>query len=208
MAEAAVGANQTGHEDDARAALRREEDARWSGWMAAAQEGDADAYRRLLDELLPALRRLVRARIRDPETAEDVVQNTLLSIHRARHTYRPERSFGPWMRTIARNAMTDAFRERGRRGEREVAVELIEQFADEPVDPLRSDALDPELRQALDALPDSQREAVELVQLKGLSVAEAALEAGVTPGALKVRAHRGYVALRKMLAPKAKESKA
>ena len=199
MAEAVEGADRTGEQDDARMAARREEDARWSGWMAAAQDGDGEAYRRLLEELLPVLRRIVRGRVYDRETAEDVVQNVLLSIHRARHTYRPERSFGPWMRAIARNAMIDAFRESGRRGEREVGVELIEQFPAEPIDPLKTDALDPTLRAALDRLPKNQLEAVELVQLRGMSVAEAALEAGVTPGALKVRAHRGYVALRRML---------
>ena len=59
--------------------------------------------------------------------------------------------------------------------------------------------LAPELRRALEELPATQREAVELIQLRGLSVAEAALEAGISPGALKVRAHRGYVALRKRL---------
>jgi RNA polymerase sigma-70 factor (ECF subfamily) len=199
MAEAVEGVDAARDEEDALAAARRREDARWSGWMAAAQDGDGEAYRHLLEEVLPVLRQIVRARVYDRETAEDVVQNILLSIHRARHTYRPERSFGPWMRAIARNAMTDAFRASGRRGEREVAVELIERFPAEPVDPLASDGLDPALRAALDQLPPRQRQAVELVQLEGLSIAEAALAAGVTPGALKVRAHRGYKALRSML---------
>jgi len=167
--------------------------------MAGAQDGDGDAYRLLLEDLLPVLRRMVRARVYDRESAEDVVQNILLSIHRARHTYRPERPFGPWMRAIARNAMVDAFRETGRRGEREVGVAWIDEIAGEPADPLQGDALDPRLQAALERLPDAQREAVEMIQLRGLSVAEAALEAGVTPGALKVRAHRGYRALRRML---------
>ena len=56
------------------------------------------------------------------------------------------------------------------------------------------------LRSALVSLPESQREAVELIHLQQLSVAEAADRAGFTPGALKVRAHRGYKALRSLLA--------
>jgi RNA polymerase sigma-70 factor (ECF subfamily) len=48
-------------------------------------------------------------------------------------------------------------------------------------------------------LPEKQREAVALIQLDGLSVAEAAARVGVSAGALKVRAHRGYRALRKAL---------
>ena len=168
--------------------------------MAAAQAGDAERYQDLLQEILPVLRGLVHGRVRDRGTAEDVVQNVLLSIHRARHTYRPERPFGPWMRAIARNAIVDSFRQTGRRREREVEVEVIEQFAaPEEVGALEEGTLAPELADAMSRLPEKQREAVQLIQLQGLSVAEAAVRAGVSSGALKVRAHRGYRALRKIL---------
>ena len=59
-----------------------------------------------------------------------------------------------------------------------------------------SERLSPELEGALGALPDAQREAVELIHLHGYSVAEAAERAGATKAALKVRAHRGYRAMR------------
>lgn len=173
---------------------------RWSGLMAAAQRGDAEAYRALLEEVMPAVRGMVRSRVFDPAAAEDVVQNVMLSIHRARHTYRPERPFKPWLSAIARNAIIDSFREAGRRREREIEVELIDEFAA----PVRAEhpelsELPPDLAAAIERLPDKQREAVRLVQVEGLSVAEAAARAGVTPGALKVRAHRGYKALRRAL---------
>jgi RNA polymerase sigma-70 factor (ECF subfamily) len=168
--------------------------------MAAAQEGDEAAYRWLLEELLPFVRRQVRARISAPADAEDVVQNALIAIHRGRHTYRPERPFGPWARAVVRNCVIDWFRERGRRSQREVAVEEPELFSPGTSDAeLGEDQLAPPLIAALEALPVKQREAVELIHLQGLSVAEAAVEAGVTPGALKVRAHRGYRALRARL---------
>jgi len=188
-----------GPRDSAAAA---EQEARWRSGMIAAQDGDSVAYQKLLEELLPLMRRSVRARLFDESGVEDVVQNVLLSIHRARHTYRPERPFGPWMRAILRNATIDAMRERKRRGDREVKVEAMELFEDvgavEKFD-FSARQLAPELRRALEELPATQREAVELIQLRGLSVVEAALEAGISPGALKVRAHRGYVALRRRL---------
>jgi len=174
--------------------------ARWGAAMAAAQAGDLAAYQKLLEELLPVVRRMVRARLFDPDAAEDVVQNALLSIHRARHTFRPERSFRPWLRAIVRNAVIDAFRERGRRSAREQAVESIEWLPDPDAGVEPFDAgLAPELVEALGDLPPGQRQAVELIQIQGLSVAEAALRAGVSPGALKVRAHRGYRAMRARL---------
>jgi RNA polymerase sigma factor (sigma-70 family) len=170
-----------------------------SEWMQAAQAGDAPAYRNLLSAIQPKIRAIVRSKIREEAAAEDVVQNTLLSIHRGRATYRAERPFGPWMRAITRNSIIDHFRERKRRGDREVEFKA-EEWADESEStPAGGASLPPELSAALAKLPEAQREAVTLIQVDGLSVAEAALRAGVSPGALKVRAHRGYRALRSAL---------
>ena len=172
----------------------------WGAWMAAAQDGDAAAYDRLLRELLPALRGFVVARLGDLSTSEDVVQNVLLSLHRARHTYRPERRFEPWLWAIARNAVTDALRSRRTRLQREEPLTESEIVAGDALEALEASLpLGRGLRRALDELPPSQREAVELIHLHRLSVAEAASRVGVTPGALKVRAHRGYRALRGIL---------
>ncbi len=175
-------------------------DDRWRAWMLAAQSGDATAYEKLLRELVPQLRGFVQKRVFDAGAREDVVQNVLLSIHRARHTYRPERPFAPWLFAVARNAVTDYTRARGRRLAREIPLELDE--SQEPsVPPAEpgADDLSPELAGALERLPPAQREAVVMIQLEGLSVAEAAARAGVSESALKVRAHRGYRAMRAVL---------
>lgn len=182
---------------DSPAKPEREE--RWQAWMAAAQDGDASAYERLLHELLPEVRSQVRRRLSDAAAAEDVVQNALLSIHRSRHTYRPERPFGPWMRAVVRNAFLDHARVRARRAERELPLDSTPEPADESEDWLEGQRLSPDLERALASLPPAQREAVELIQLQGLSVAEAAVKVGVSMSALKVRAHRGYRALREKL---------
>ena len=168
--------------------------------MIAAQSGDTAAYEKLLLELLPYIRRFVRRRLGDASAGEDVVQNVFLSIHRARHTYRRERPFGPWLHAVARNGVIDGARARSRRAQRETSLEA--EGVPEPAveaDPLRDRPLSPELARALDALPASQREAVELIHVEGLTVAEAASWAGVSKSALKVRAHRGYRALRALL---------
>jgi RNA polymerase sigma-70 factor (ECF subfamily) len=167
--------------------------------MADAQRGDAEAYRRVLEELLPFVRGVVRARLADAAAAEDVTQEVLLSIHTARHTYRPERPLAPWVRAIARNAVVDHLRRRGRA--REVPLdEGAEPVAGEESAPDRADArLSPGLVRALAGLPEAQREAVWLLKVEELSVAEAAARTGTTPGALKLRAHRGYRALRDLL---------
>lgn len=167
--------------------------------MIAAQEGDRILYERLLQSLLPGLRGFVRARLMDASAAEDVVQNVLLSIHRARHTYRPEQPFAPWLWAIARNAVIDAQRARSVRLRREVPLDTVSESQQPEASVPENRSLSPRLRQALSELPTSQREAVEMIHVKGFSVAEAAARVGISPGALKVRAHRGYRALRARL---------
>jgi RNA polymerase sigma-70 factor (ECF subfamily) len=174
-------------------------EARWGALMVRAQRGDGTAYETLLNEALPVLRGFVRTRLRDASGEEDVVQNVLVSIHRARHTYERGRPFGAWIRAIARNAVVDAQRARSRRALREVPAAEADAFPAPAADPPPGAALSPRLRRALESLPPSQRQAVELIQLRGLSVAEAADAVGVKPGALRVRAHRGYRALRALL---------
>jgi RNA polymerase sigma-70 factor (ECF subfamily) len=186
--------------------MQEEREARWRAWMIAGQAGDSASYEKLLHELLPHVGRLVRRRLFDPTAAEDVVQNVFVSLHRARNTYRAERPFLPWLNAIARNACIDAMRERGRRGEREVSLELdgIPEPAGDASEPAEA-PLDPNLRDALARLPDAQREAVSLLHLADLSVAEAARRAGVSQSALKVRAHRGYRALHAILSAQEEE---
>jgi len=178
---------------------REAREERWRVAMAAAQGGDAKAYESLLEELLPEIRGLVRRRLPDGAAVEDIVQNTLLAIHRSRHTYRPERPFGPWLRAVARNAFLDHVRARARRAEREISLEAIAEPADDRAPAIDRVELSPDVQRALAELPPAQREAVELIQLRGLSVAEAAVKARVSVSAVKVRAHRGYRALRARL---------
>ncbi len=173
-------------------------ESQWCGLMEAAQSGDRVAYERLLLAILPVLRRLVSVRLGEPAGVEDVVQNVLLSIHRARHTYQPGRPFGAWMRAIARNAVVDSQRRRSVRVRREHPLSELEELPD-TAPPAPAQGLSGPLRRALESLPAGQKQAVELIHVHELSVAEAAKQVGITPGALKVRAHRGYRALRALL---------
>jgi RNA polymerase sigma-70 factor (ECF subfamily) len=174
-----------------------EREARWRIWMVAAQAGETPAYEKLLSELIPYLRRFVQRRLLNAAAAEDVVQNVLISIHRARGTYRAERRFTPWLHAIARNAIIDQTRKHARLSRREISLEAdgVSEPSTDPVEPA-SQRLSPELEGALSALPDAQRQAVELIHLQGYSIAEAAAAVGATNAALKVRAHRGYRAMR------------
>jgi RNA polymerase sigma-70 factor (ECF subfamily) len=165
--------------------------------MIAAQSGDRVAYSALLGELLPFVRRRVGAQLGGDSGADDVTQQVLLSVHRAMHTFRGERGFSPWLNAIMRNAAISwrrgQSRELARRDDSE--VETLPAAAPAVADGGGSK----QLHRALERLPSKQRQAIVLLKLEGLSIAEAARHARVSQGAVKLRAHRGYRALREML---------
>src|SRR5215470_1963432 len=97
-----------------------DDDRKLSALMRRAQGGDPLAYEALLVEATALVRAFVRRRLRELDAVEDVVQETLLSIHRDRHTYDPERSFGPWMYAIARHRLVDFVTKRRRRSATEI----------------------------------------------------------------------------------------
>lgn len=166
----------------------------FSALMLAAQGGDQDAYRELLERLQPLLRSYVARRLRDDEAVRDVCQDVLLTMHRVRHTFEPGRAFEPWFYAIARSRFIDHLRSRRRRGDLEVSGDDAPEVVAEQVPASWETFLE-----LLETLPESQREAFSMLKIEGLSVEEAAARAGVSISALKVRAHRAYGALRRGL---------
>ena len=168
--------------------------------MRAAQAGDAQAYARVLKACVPLIGAAARRAGVKPDRVDDVVQDTLITIHRALRTYDPDRPFAPWLRAIAVRRSIDSLRLHGRHGAREVQDEVAymahaESGADaEAAVGQRDDAA--RLRAAVATLPPSQRQAVELLALAERSLEEAARETGRTKIALKVNLHRALRALR------------
>jgi len=170
-------------------------EAHLSDLMAKGQSGDQAAYRSLLTELSRILKAFVRRRLGDSDSVEEVVQEILLSLHEARHSYDPTRPFRPWMFAIARYRLADHLRKWARTKKREVeAGGFIEALSFAEVIP--ESEVSVELAEAMAALPERQREAVELLKYRGLSIKEAAKQLGISEASVKVRAHRAYEALR------------
>ncbi|MBX3161634.1 MAG: RNA polymerase sigma factor [Deltaproteobacteria bacterium] len=178
--------------------------------MARYCDGDASAFRELYALVAPRLLGYLAKMTRHPARADDLLQQTFLKVHRARGAYVRGADPLPWIYAIAHRTFLDDARA-DRRAIVKVGAgdELPEQRADltgEAAGTRDEPRADPELVQAtldaLAALPAPQREAVVLTKLDGKSVAEAAEIAGTTTGAMKVRAHRGYEALRRLLGGK------
>jgi RNA polymerase sigma-70 factor (ECF subfamily) len=172
--------------------------------MRAAQQGDGGAYRELLRAITPRIRQVVHRQRGFAGTAEveDLVQDVLLSVHAVRATYDPSRPFGPWLTAIVRNRLVDGARRYGRIARREVIVDDIDVtfFAVETNEQAVEEDDAAALQEAVRALPEQQRQAIELLKLKELSLKEAAQVSGTSIGALKTATHRAMATLRLALA--------
>jgi RNA polymerase sigma-70 factor (ECF subfamily) len=120
------------HEDDER---------RWADWMRRAQLGDSACHELLLREAGQVIQRYLRLHFGDIDVIEDCVQECLLAIHLARHSYDPRRAFRPWMFAIVRHRAIDVLRQRRSR------LELAQEVARQPRDATERDHL---LRHVLD----------------------------------------------------------
>lgn len=171
-------------------------------------EGDATAFEELYTAVGPQVHRYLMRMARDRAAADDLLQITFLKVHRARGSYIRGASPLPWIYAIAHRTFLDEVRRRRRARVRvaasdhlpEVAADLHGREAATAPEP-RDRALMAKIEEALDKLPENQRQAVTLVKIEGKSMAEAAEIAQTTPGAMKLRAHRAYQALRKHLGP-------
>ena len=172
----------------------------WSILMARAQSGDREAYRRLLIDIAPYLSSLARRHHRDPGDVQDTVQDVLLTVHAIRHTYDPNRPFGPWLVAIAKRRIIDRLRSQGRTRAREVALNLEhETFCAPEANLGGADWNKRVLGDAIASLPPGQREAVRLLKLQEMSLQQAAAASGMSVAALKVAMHRALKNLRKIL---------
>jgi RNA polymerase sigma-70 factor (ECF subfamily) len=164
--------------------------------MARYAAGDQAAFAEVYAVVTPRLTRFFRKRLFDTSAVPDLVQETLLRVHRARATFARGSTLMPWVLTIARRLLIDLLRRTGR---------------EEQTDPALLDAL--AVHGSLRALPtgeeivaakqmvarldhawtrvsEPQRAALRLVRGEGLSAAEAAARLGTTVTGVKLRTHR------------------
>jgi len=159
-------------------------------------DGDHEAFRELWLRYHEALERAVLRRVGNEDVARDIVQQGFLQFHRARNDFRDGEKVRPWLYTIALNLSRDWGRKYGRRTF--VAYEDRD-FVEEPDDfVVRAEDVQ-RVRDALETLDEKHREVIELHWFEGLSFREIADITGDGLSALKVRAHRTYEKLRKVL---------
>jgi RNA polymerase sigma factor (sigma-70 family) len=171
-----------------------------AAWMAAAQVGDRVAYEKLLHDCIPLIKRVARGQGIRFDCIDDVVQETLLTVHQARHTYDPNRSFTAWLTTIAQRRAIDGLRRAARTRTREVHAPLAyvnhPDSSGHPEETASQNDQTKVFNFALGKLSVRQREAVEHLALQSQSLAQTATVTGRSTGSLRLDWHRALKTLR------------
>jgi|TARA_R100001244_G_scaffold6593_3_gene7805 RNA polymerase sigma factor (sigma-70 family) len=158
--------------------------------MIKAQGGDKLCYSSLLVECEKWLRRYFARKI-NPAAIDDLVQETLISVHRKRASYDSSRAFLPWLAAIGRYRWIDSLRKIYRHEHDQLYEEMVADPQDGDVTAKVS------LERLLGMIPQRQAEVISLVKIEGLSIIEAAAKTGQSESLVKVNIHRG---LKKMSA--------
>lgn len=178
--------------------MNNSEQDNWAKLAGQAQRGDAEAYRALLTAIVPVIRRSVRGKLPTPDAADDVVQDILLSIHKALHTYNPARPFLPWLSSIVSFRRADFLRQHYAMHDN-VRISLDDPDTPDYLISEEASGSLKDIEEAFDDLPDKQKKVVELMKIKGYSAEEVAQKTGLSVSDVKVSAHRALVKLRDKL---------
>ncbi len=173
------------------------------------REGDAAAFRTLIERHQDALLRFLIRFMGDRQAAEDVFQDAFLQIHLAADSFDIERRFKPWLFTIAANKGRDYLRRHHRRpavdlsapidsgsgdGGSRTYLDLMEIDVDPPGRPLDDRERDRLVQKAVDSLPEHLREILLLAYFQRLSYANIAEGLGIPLGTVKSRLHAAVAA--------------
>lgn len=166
--------------------------------MKQSLAGDKHAYAQLLQETTRFLRPYLTQRLNSASEVDDVLQEILISIHKARHTYDGERPYKPWAYAIAKFRLQDHLRAHYA-DHLHHAVELSEVENELQENVTKSDISYESISGEIEKLPPRQAAILQMMHREGYTAKEVAEKTGMNESAVKVAAHRAYKILRKVL---------
>lgn len=168
-------------------ASRQNDEQRWTALMAQSHAGNASAYNQLLSELSSVIEAYLRVHFGQLIILEECVQESLLALHHARHTFDSKRAFRPWLFTIVHHKTIDVLRHS------ETVSRVTAEFASFDHTQISDVDLDRIIdgQRLMEQLSNEQRQAVALTKYFGMTTIEAASLIGVTEGTVKARLRRG-----------------
>jgi RNA polymerase sigma-70 factor (ECF subfamily) len=162
----------------------------WSLLAKAAQGGDKRAYRQLLSEIAPYIRNILIPSLANPDAADDIAQEVLLSVHKSLNTYSADRNFKPWLSAIINFRRTDYLRKYySKRDDQKTSLDHPEYISQNVTNSGHAGELK-DIEGALAELPEKQRTIFQLMKIEGYTAEEVANKMDMNVSAVKVSAHR------------------
>jgi RNA polymerase sigma-70 factor (ECF subfamily) len=166
--------------------------------MRQSLAGDQRAYATLLTETTRLLRPFLSKRLRFSNEVDDLLQEILITIHKARHTYDGKRPYKPWAYAIAKFRLLDHLRAHySDQLRRAIDFDELEENLHEHV--TESEMSYESISGEVQRLPEKQALILQLMHQEGYTAKEVAEKIGMTESAVKVAAHRAYKILRERL---------
>lgn len=166
--------------------------------MRQALAGEQQAYAALLQKTTRLLRPFLAKRLSFSSDVDDLMQEILISIHKARHTYDGNRPYKPWVFAIATFRLQDYLRTHYADQLRH-AVDFDELVETLPEHVTESEMSYESISGEVQKLPEKQATILQLMHQDGYTAKEVAEKMGMNESAVKVAAHRAYKELRKKL---------
>ncbi len=168
-----------------------------SDLMRRAIAGDQKAYADFLRQVTVSLGKFIKRRV-PPSDVDDIVQEILLSIHKARNTYDGLRPVKPWVAAIARYRLMDYMR-RHYADKKDVTSDIAD-IQDFLAAPVTEDADWREMvREALSYLAEREQNILKLMHIEGFTAKEIGEKLGMNESAVKVAAFRAYRTIRQKI---------
>jgi RNA polymerase sigma-70 factor (ECF subfamily) len=170
--------------------------------VVTAARGDEDAWRELVDRFAPRVFGLIRAQCRDEDLAEEITQSTFCTIAAKLRDYEEVGRFESWLMRIAMNRLRDEMRRRARQANPADEATLVGLAGDggRSSEAVETDSLPAgPLREAIEQLPEADREVLYLRHVSGLSFKQLAEALGAPVGTLLARHHRALKKVKAIL---------
>ena len=165
-----------------------------------ATGGDADALRTLVRHAAPRVRRWALVQTGDSDLADDVTQEVLIHMAASLDSLRRPERIEAWLYRATRNAAVDLFRRSRRHAEAEpLDAENLVSAAPGPEEAHAGTEINRLLLSAFRELPRRQREVFDLVELQGMTAAQAAELLGIRPATIRVNLFKARATLRRRL---------
>lgn len=159
----------------------------------AAMRGDSGSYAAFLENIIPILKRIVDKRL-TPDETEDIVQEILISIHKARHTYDGKRPIMPWVVAIAKFRIADYLR--SHYAHKRNQTDSLEEVEDTLASVTEIAENHESLEVVLQEVPEKQRQILTMMHMEGYTAKEIGKRLGMKESAVKVAAHRAVKKIR------------